>query len=355
LYDGTYKGKDDIEIEDDIGEDTEEKYIKIQLELKKKNGHIEAETVGREKQTGIIKFYKDMHIYEKYRWFKFNDLDGSLSNETKINIYEDTLFDKKSLIKYLTYKQKYTDKTRLAVEFLKINSDKNLLLEYTSYIYTNLKNTHIYKKSIFGLSEESFKEKCKKEIMNILFEPNELIYIAGGVRSKETKTDIRKNYKIISYNYIPLDNFDTTKGLKIDVKKDLSKYRKLKSHFHSKNYSKADEEEYRYCVKHKIDNCEFFKETISRNESRAIVIIDITKDNIDVKDLKKVTDCKRLKHTIKREARDLFSSIKIYNPFAFPFTGGKSKGKLTKRIRNRNPISISKTRSKSRKRRIQNI
>jgi hypothetical protein len=287
-----------------------------------------------------------MHIYEKYRWFKFNDLDGSLSNETKINIYQDTLFDKKSLIKYLTYKEKYNDKMRLAVEFLKINMDKNSLLDYTSYIYTNLNKSNIYKKSIFGLSELSFKEKCEKEIMNILFEPNELIYIAGGVRSKETKTDLRKNYKIISHNYIPLDNFDTTKGLKIDINK-LKDYKKLNSHFHSKNYSRANEEEYRYCLKHKIDNCEFFKEKINPNESRAIVIIDITKDNIVSKDLKKVTECKRLRHTIKREVRDLFSSIKIYNPLAFPLKGGNRT--------NRKRKIKGKTISKSRKRRIQNI
>jgi len=341
----------DIEIdedknEDDEDDDSQEKYVKIQLDIKQKNGVIEAETIGRERQKGTIKFYKDLHIYEKYRWFKFNDLDGSLPSETKINIYEDTLFDKKSLINYLKYKEKYNDKMRLSIEFLKINTDKNLLLEYTSYIYTNLNKSHIYKKSMFGLSEDSFKEKCKKEIMNILFEPNDLIYIAGGVRAKETKTDIRKNYKIISYNYIPIDKLDTTNGLKINPKNDLKNYNKLNTHFYSKNYSKSAEEEYRYCDKHKIDNCQFFKETISRNESRAIVIIDITKENIDAKDLKKVTECKRLRQTIKREARDLFSSIKIYNPFAFPFRGGKHSLK-----RKRKTKSILK----SRKRRFQNI
>ena len=339
---------DEDKNEDDEDDDSQEKYVKIQLDIKQKNGMIEAETIGKERQKGTIKFYKDLHIYEKYRWFKFNDLDGSLPSETKINIYEDTLFDKKSLINYLKYKEKYNDKMRLAIEFLKINIDKNLLLEYTSYIYTNLNKSHIYKKSMFGLSEDSFKEKCKKEIMTILFEPNELIYIAGGVRAKEAKTDIRKNYKIISYNYIPIDKLDTTNGLKINPKSDLKNYYKLKSHFYSKNYSKADEEEYRYCDKHKIDNCQFFKETITRNESRAIAIIDITKENIDAKDLKKVTQCKRLRQTIKREARDLFSSIKMYNPLGLPFTGGKRSKRNGKHGKNKSIL-------KSRKRRVQNI
>ena len=326
--------QEEIDIVEDKGDDeSEEKYVKIQLEIKNKNGYIQAETVGKEKQKGEIKLYKDLHIYEKYRWFKFNDLDGSLPAETKINIYEDTLFDKSSLIKYLKYKEKYNDKLRLAVEFLKINTDKNLLLDYVSYIYTNLNSTNVYRKSMFGLSEASFKEKCKKEIIDILFQSNELIYIGGGVRAKETKTDIRKNYKIVSYNYISLDNFDTKNGLKIDVKNDLKKYNKLRTHFYSKNYSKSDEEEYKYCQNHKIDNCEFFKETIAVNESRAIIIVDITKDNVDIKNLKKVTECKRLRQTIKREARDLFSSIKIYNPMmGLPFKGGKStKDKKRKR------------------------
>jgi hypothetical protein len=345
--------KEDADIVEDKDEDeevTEEKYVKIQLEIRNKNGYIEAETVGKEKQKGKIEFYKDLHIYEKYRWFKFNDIDGSLPAETKINIYEDTLFDKNSLVKYLKYKEKYNDKLRLAVEFLKINMDKNLLLEYTSYIYTNLNKSNVYKKSIFGLSEQSFKEKCKKEIIDILFQPNELIYLGGGVRAKETKTDIRKNYKIISYNYITLDNFDTTKG-PLQIKKDgLKNYNKLKSHLYSKNYSKVDEEEYKYCQKHKIDNCEFLKESIATNESRAIIIIDVTKENIDVKDLKKKTDCKRLKQTIKREARELFSSIKIYNPLMplpFPYKGGKRSKRLKRQSKGKRSTIL-----KSRKRRV---
>ena len=354
------KEKDkEIEIDEDKNEDEEEddsqeKYVKIQLDIRNKNGYIEAETIGKDRQKGEVKFYKDLHIYEKYRWFKFNDLDGSLPPETKINIYEDTLFDAKSLIKYLKYKEKYYDKMRLAVEFLKINTDKNLLLEYTSYIYTNLNKTHVYKKSIFGLSEDSFKEKCKKEIMNILFQTNELIYFGGGVRSKETKINLTNNYKIISYNYIQLDKFDTKDSLKITVS-DLKKYNKLNTHFYSKNFSKTEEEEYKYCQKHKIDNCEFFKETISPNESRAILIIDVTKDNVDAKDLKRVTDCKRLRQTIKREVRDLFSSIKIYNPIrGFPITGGK-RTKIRKGYSNRNKTIKIKSRQSRRKRRIQNI
>ena len=180
-------------------------------------------TVGKTKTKGVLSFYKDLHIYEKYRWFKFNDLDGTLTAETKINIYEDTLFDKKSLIDFLKSKGTYTANTRLAVEFLKMNIDRKQLLEYTSYIYTNLYKTHIYKKSIFGVSELAFKEKCKKELMEILFQPNELIYFGGGVRAKETKTDIRKNYKIVSYNYIPIDKLSEGK-FEIDTDKNQVKF-----------------------------------------------------------------------------------------------------------------------------------
>jgi hypothetical protein len=328
----------DKEDENDDEEVSEEKYVKIQLDIKFRNGNIEVMTTGKTKNNGYLSFYKDLHIYEKYRWFKFNDLDGALTAETKINIYEDTLFDKKSLIDFLKSKGTYTANTRLALEFLKINIDRKQLLEYTSYIYTNLYKTHIYKKSIFGVSELVFKEKCKKELMEILFQPNELIYFGGGVRAKETKTDIRKNYKIVSYNYIPTDNiedgkFDNVYG---DPKKPKITFKgvfvkKITDHFNNKAFSKSNEEEYKYCNLHTIKNCEFLKEKVQKNESRAIVILDITKDNVDVKNLKKSSDCKRLRQTIKREVHELFNPFAAYNPLKM-FGGRTLKIKKNKKI-----------------------
>ena len=328
--------KDD---EDDEDEVSEEKYVKIQLDIKFKNGNIEVTTVGKTKGSGYLSFYKDLHIYEKYRWFKFNDLDGALSSETKINIYDDTLFDKKSLIDYLKSKGTYNTNTRLALEFLKINLDRKLLLDYTSYIYTNLFKTHIYKKSIFGISEEAFKEKCKKEIMEILFQPNELIYFGGGVRAKETKTDIRKNYKIVSYNYIPIDNlnpgpFEITKD---GIKSHDKILKKITNHFNNKAFSKSNEPEFKYCNLHILTQCEFIKEKIQQNESRAIVILDITKDNVDVKNIKKASDCKRLRQTIKREVHEILNPFAVYNPLKM-FRGGrtkKGKKKILKRSKRR--------------------
>jgi hypothetical protein len=329
----------DKEDENDDEEVSEEKYVKIQLDIKFRNGNIEVMTTGKIKNKGYLSFYKDLHIYEKYRWFKFNDLDGALTAETKINIYEDTLFDKKSLIDFLKSKGTYNANTRLAVEFLKMNIDRKQLLEYTSYIYTNLYKTHIYKKSIFGVSELAFKEKCKKELMEILFQPNELIYFGGGVRAKETKTDIRKNYKIVSYNYIPTDNledgtFDKTYGE--DPKKPKITFKgvfvkKITDHFNNKAFSKSNEEEYKYCNLHTIKNCEFLKEKVQKNESRAIVILDITKDNVDVKNLKKSSDCKRLRQTIKREVHELFNPFARYNPLKM-FGGRTLKIKKNKKI-----------------------
>ena len=309
---------------------SEEKYVKIQLDIKFNGNVIEVETLGKVKSKGILSYYKDLHIYEKYRWFKFNDLDGSLSTETKINIYEDTLFDKESLIKFLTSKNTYNSNTRLALEFLKINIDKKQLLEYTSYIYTNLYKTHIYKNSIFGLSEDAFKEKCKKEIMEILFQPNELIYFGGGVRAKETKTDIRKNYKIVSYNYIQTDKLEEGRFDKGFVNNQVTinnvVLKKITDHFNNKVFSKSNEPEFKYCNLHILKNCEFLKEKIQKNESRAIVIVDITKDNVDVKNLKKASDCKRLRQTIKRQYYELLNPMAAYNPFK-AFRGGRKSKK----------------------------
>jgi hypothetical protein len=322
----------DKEDENDDEEVSEEKYVKIQLDIKFRNGYIEVTTVGKTKNKGYLSFFKDLHIYEKYRWFKFNDLDGSLTAETKINIYEDTLFDKKSLIDFLKSKGTYTANTRLALEFLKMNLDRKQLLEYTSYIYTNLFKTHIYKKTLFGMSELAFKEKCKKELMEILFQPNELVYFGGGVRAKETKTDIRKNYKIISYNYIKTEDldegtFDLSKPDNIKFKEkntqNEKEIKKITDHFNNKAFSKSNEPEFKYCNLHTIKNCEFFKEKIQKNENRAIVILDITKDNVDVKNLKKSADCKRLRQTIKREVHELFNPFAVYNPLKM--IGGRTK------------------------------
>ena len=324
-----FKLVDKVDEDDD---DSEEKYVKIQLDINFRNGNIEVTTVGKTKNYGFLSFFKDLHIYEKYRWFKFNDLDGSLSSETKINIYEDTLFDKKSLIEYLKSKGTYNTNTRLAVEFLKINVDRKLLLEYTSYIYTNLFKSHIYKETIFGISEDAFKENCKKEIMEIIFQPNELIYFGGGVRAKESKTDIRNNYKIVSYNYIPIDKLSEGK-FKIDkneVKFGGIVLKKITDHFNNKVFSKSNEPEFKYCNLHTLKNCEIIKEKMQKNETRAIVILDITKDNVDVKNLKKVSDCKRLRQTIKREVHELFSPFAVYNPIRI-FKGGRSKKNITRK------------------------
>ena len=332
--------KDD---EDDDEVVSEEKYVKIQLDIKFRNGTIEVMTVGKTKTKGVLSFYKDLHIYEKYRWFKFNDLDGALSAETKITIYEDTLFDKKSLIDFLKSKGTYNANTRLAFEFLKINVDRTQLLEYTSYIYTNLFKTHIYKKTIFGVSEDAFKEKCKKELMEILFQPNELIYFGGGVRAKETKTDIRKNYKIVSYNYIPIDKLSEGK-FEIDTEKNQVKFgtnlvKKITDHFNNKIFSKSNEPEFKYCNLHTLNNCEFLKEKIQKNEVRAIVILDITKDNVDVKNLKKASDCKRLRQTIKREVHELFNPFAVYNPLKMLKGGSKKRTrKRNRKISNRRRI-----------------
>ena len=333
----------DKEDEDDDEVVSEEKYVKIQLDIKFRNGTIEVMTVGKTKTKGVLSFYKDLHIYEKYRWFKFNDLDGALSAETKINIYEDTLFDKKSLIDFLKSKGTYNANTRLAFEFLKMNVDRKQLLEYTSYIYTNLFKTHIYKKTIFGVSEDAFKEKCKKELMEILFQPNELIYFGGGVRAKETKTDIRKNYKIVSYNYIPIDKLSEGK-FEIDTEKNQVKFgtnlvKKITDHFNNKIFSKSNEPEFKYCNLHTLNNCEFLKEKIQKNEVRAIVILDITKDNVDVKNLKKASDCKRLRQTIKREVHELFNPFAVYNPLKMLKGGSKKRTrKRNRRVSNRRRI-----------------
>jgi len=303
-------------------EERESKYISIQIDIKYKNGYIEAIQAGEDKK-GYVEFYKDLHIYESYKWFKFNDLDGRLTNETKINTYKNMMFDKDSLIKFLTYKKLYNAETKLPYEFLKINTDRALLLEYSGYIYSNLKK-NIYKKTMLGVSKETFNQNCKKAILEIIFPSNQLIYFGGGVRSKDDKKDTTNNYKIVSYQYFPI-NFK---------KVSINENTELKTFFDSGLYSKSGDEEFKYCKHHKFNECEIKKEKIKDNEDRAIVILDITRESGDIETFKRVANCKRLKQTIKREIRDIFKPVRMF----MPFSGGTKKRKRSRRTRRKRRV-----------------
>jgi len=259
---------------------------------------------------GMVEPFMDLHIYEKYKWFQFNEIDGTLSPETNIKIYKNILFDKKSLIGFLKEKKLFTEKTRLAVEFLKINQSNSLLLEYVDYILINKKSTNVYVETLFSGKLKNFVEKNKKSILDILFQTNELIYM-NPQRTSQTKENIKQNYKIITCNQYP------------------SLYKSdIKNHFDKVIY---EDKEKKYCKKNRCELTEeLLHDDLEKNEIEySIAIIDVTKDNVEVAaDLKTKANCKKLRRTLKKQLQPFLKIV-------MPRIGGRSKRLRTRRRKNR--------------------
>jgi len=254
------------------------------------------------KFNGKVNQIMNLHIYEKYKWFKFKDLSAELTPETKIKFYRNLRFDKTSLLEFLKKMNLYNDKIPIGVEFLKINQDNKLLVQYVDFLLTEKRETHVFNtESFFGGKEESFVEKTKKEIVDILFQTNKMIYTSNPPSGK-TKEDIRKNYKMISYSYYPVRDTDG-----------------LTKHFNKIN---GDDKEIKYCKK---GNCEDIEQEITNLKiDFGIVIVDITKENIDVVDeLKKKTRCKKLRKTIRKQINPYLQSL--------PQLGGRSRSRSRRR------------------------
>jgi hypothetical protein len=237
---------------------------------------------------GTIEFYRDLHIYEKYKWFDFRDMDGKLTTETTVRFYDNILFDKKSLIKFLKHKKEFSTETKLNREFLRINQSNVLFLEYVEYILNNMQDTNVFIETpfSFGDSLKSFIEKNKRSMVDIIFQTNTLLYLTHMhlQNSSSEETKITKNYKTVSYQY-----FDATP-----------------THFDKILY---DIEESKYCDKK--TKCQLINEMKNnKNMNYAIVIVDVTKENIEVDlNLKAKTYCKKIRRTLKRQMQPLLRAI----------------------------------------------
>ncbi len=252
---------------------------------------------------GKIELFLDLHIYEKYKWFDFKDMGGQFKSESNIRYYENVLFDKNSLIQFLESKNTYTKETKLNQEFLKINQDNDLFLEYVEFIYATptLKKSNVY---VGKGSLDSFKAKNKKAILDILFQINTLLYTTRAHSDKE-KADISKNFKMVLYNFYEPNDYTPTE-----------------KYFEKIFY---EMKERKYCDK--TNDCEEFlkeieakkkkeKTNTDKNIEYAIVIVDVTKDNIEVdSDLKSKTYCKKLNRTLQKQLQPFINFL--------PTIGGK--------------------------------
>jgi len=133
---------DDIDL-DEGQKDDPTKYYQTTIEIKRIFGINRFKRVDNNQTftyPGTLVFFRDLHTNERYKWFKHNDINGSLSQDTQIKFYNNILFDKKSLIEYLKSKKTYDEKNpKLGYEFLKINEDVKLLSEYSTFIYNDPK------------------------------------------------------------------------------------------------------------------------------------------------------------------------------------------------------------------------
>ncbi len=301
------------ELED---EKQEEKKKDVIVEVKKKGEGLRFKLVKNDftnQYPGYIRPFKDLHIYERYKWFHFNELSGTLPAESKINYYKNLRFDRASMIDFLKFKKEYTDKTRVAVEFLKINLDSTKLSEYAGYLITNKQSTHVYKDTRFGAKLPAFIEKTKSAIVDLLFQSNELLYLSGQKSAKE-KNDISKNYKIVGHQYYKVDPQPEDREMNSLRKKAADAF------FERGIYDNAEKD---YCKRKK---CELLAEIEENppNTEFGITIVDVTKENVEVvEDLKQKTKCKRLRKTLRRQ-------LKPWIDLLLPRFGG-AKRKLTRR------------------------
>ena len=215
-----------------------------------------------------------------FKWFNYRDIDASLTNKEIIKYYSEILFDKKSLIEYLKSKQKYSDKTVLAYEFLKIN-DSQELSDYCDYIHKNFKS-NIIELSPSGFDAfNPFKIKFDdntiiKNIRDIIFDTNTPIYLRASKQTKEEQRTVsRDSYKIVKYNLF--ENFQKDESC---IPKEGSTENK----------------------------CITIWDEFKGKKTSLIVIV--TKANMkDTELLKSKTDCKSKKNKLVYDYKKLFSNI----------------------------------------------
>ena len=247
---------------------------------------------------GSIEYERYGNEYEKYKWFRFNDLDSRLTIDKTIKYYEDLVFDRAAVLAFLQHKKTYDEKVRLSSEFLKINTNAKLLAEFTKFIYDNMSATHVNLVS-FGAVNTAFEKRIRTGLLDLLFSPNETIYVIQNVkRPKQEDKVLTFNYKMVKYREVLSDKM-------LDFSQTIV----------------GDYPERDYCKKNICDNVPVKVE----NMTNLHVIVLVTKENIkDVAELTQGTECKMLKKNLQRNMRRVFYT-----------RGGKPRKRLTRRRKKR--------------------
>jgi hypothetical protein len=303
---------------------SEDGVLDITVQIKQSFGRFKyILTTNETKENEIVKSgYAEPYLDKtegSFKWFNLRDIDASLLNKDVIKYYSQILFDKKSLIEYLKSKQKYTDKTILSYEFLKIN-DSQELSEYCDFIHKNYKS-NIDDPLKFDLNpfKSKFNDKrIIKNILDIVFDSNTPIYLRASKQTKdEARTSTSDSYKVVEYKLVEDFTFKTDKSCKPDKEK--------------RQRNKCD--------------IEYEKE---QGTKTAITLI-VTKTNTkDISALKAAAGCKTKKNKLIYDYKKLFKNVTNHVGRGY-FGGGKIKSSKMKRIKSR---KLRKSKRVSRKRRL---
>lgn len=247
------------------------------------------ETKNKNVKEGEVKFLMDK-LEGKFKWFNLKDIDSSFLDKSVIKYYPNILFDKNTLIKYLSSKNKYNEKTVLAYEFLKIN-DSPELSEYCDFINTAFKDTNILdENAIFKINFTV--NTIIKNIIDIVFDTNTPIYLRASKKQTDDKREVSNDsYKIVKYEIHDIE---------------------------------SDESCGKICQKEYQDY---------PNKKRVLKVI-VTKSNIkDTGELKSTTDCKMKKNKLVYDYKQLFANVT--RRIGFGYLGGSKQFRLNKSYRSK--------------------
>jgi len=285
-YNGTFDDDDIPQSKPKYDEEQTKEIKRTLIQVRYNYGQIQFKNIQTKLNTpynGVLKFHTINRDYEKYNWFTFNTIDRSLEPKKTINFYADTIFDKESLRAYLKSENKLTDTTRLAFEFLKMNYNIPELKKYADFIYDNFKgNINL------NLNDNTFVEKIKQSIIDLVFEKNGLIYVKKSniIAEKQKEKADADNYKIINCKYVSIRNKEIELG--------------VKSYF-----NKNDSEEKKFLV-NKNKNFKEITNMINNQEKKTggFAIIQITRDMIgDSTSLLIAAECKKRTRRIKSKVK----------------------------------------------------
>lgn len=237
------------------------------------------ETKNKNVKEGEVKFLMDK-LEGKFKWFNLKDIDSSFLDKSIIKYYPNILFDKITLIAYLSSKQKYNEKTVLAYEFLKIN-DGPELSEYCDFINNTFKSTNITDENAI-LKINFTVNNIIQNIIDIIFETNTPIYLRSSKKQTDDKREASNDsYKIVKYE---IHDIEGDKSCGENCQKEYKDY---------------------------------------PNKKRVLKVV-VTKSNVkDAGELKSTTDCKMKKNKLVYDYKQLFANIT--RRIGFGYLGGSKK------------------------------